>query len=171
MQNEAAHTAEARGIICSRKKNKLSWGLSGTCGAANKTKDLVIYRVFFLRGWWAQLVPWICCSDHEGCNQLGVWSSNWIWAWQWILKMHFLRGFFEIKNGSNLDMDQTRNTNMHMYFLAWWLVETWSQEIVCYICGGKLELHSIHLWFTENDALSTSCRAWSKLVHLVFICL
>lgn len=97
MQSEAAHTAEARGIICSKKKNKLKWGLFGTCGAANKTKDLVKYRVCFLRGWWAQLVPWICCSDREGCNQLGVWSFNWICAWQWILKMHFLSSFWNRK--------------------------------------------------------------------------
>lgn len=140
MQNEVAHTAEARGIICSRKKNKLSWSLFGTCDAANKTKDLVIHRVCFLRGWQTQLVPWICCSDREGCNQLGLWSSNWIYAWQWILKMHFL-SFFWNKKWSNLDTDQTRNTNMHMYFLAWWLVEIWSQKTVCYICAAKLELH------------------------------
>lgn len=97
MQNEVAHTAEARGIICSRKKNKLSWSLSGTCDAVNKTKDLVIHRVCFLRGWQTQLVPWICCSDREGCNQLGLWSSNWIYAWQWILKMHFLSFFWNKK--------------------------------------------------------------------------
>lgn len=49
MQNEVACTAEAWGIICSRMKNKLSWGLFGICGAANKTKDWVIYCVLFLK--------------------------------------------------------------------------------------------------------------------------
>lgn len=28
---------------------------------------------------------------------------------------------------------------MHMYFLAWCLIEIWSQEIICYICTKKLE--------------------------------
>lgn len=47
MQKEAARTAESKGIMCNRKR--LSWGLFGICGAANKAKDLVIYYVLFLK--------------------------------------------------------------------------------------------------------------------------
>lgn len=51
---------------------------------------------------------------------------------------------------------------MHMYFLAWWLIEIRSQEIVCYICTEKLESHLAFIFDLQRMMNSVLHREKAK---------